>query len=270
MVSIPGLNEWAVDIDKKSGVAGNPQQNEGDTVETGGVKRPLEEDSEMETSEPGDVVSKKPPTEKADDSARKPNLSKEFFLNSPIADRPSKASLVKFYEDVADLALNDVVEVVGFISMDPLLCGSNQAPSEFDNFDEVCASNPPPSLIPRIHAVTHRKLTHLNPLLHEGIDNELTDQLKEEAAKDIRLILTQCLMGDTIAADYLFCHLISTVYVRGDETLGQYSINLTNFPASVLPDYTKRFYEILELLLPASHYLPVTLENLNNTEFIPT
>lgn len=91
-------------------------------------------------------------------------LSKEYQLNSPIADRPSNACLIKFYDDTAKLALNDVIDVVGFVSIDPSLCGSNQKQDEFENFDEICAMNPPPSLIPRIHAITYRRLAHLDTM----------------------------------------------------------------------------------------------------------
>lgn len=273
MISIPGLNDWASDVERMSGNIFHQNTNEQDESSTNGVKRSLEEDTDMDISESNTVSqssNKKSTSEIEKKSDRNPNLSKEFFLNSPISDRPSKACVVRFYDDVSDLALNDVLEVIGFISMDPLLCGSNQPANEFDNFDEVCAKNPPPSLIPRIHVIAHKKLTHLNPILHDGQGIKFTDQLMKEAAKDVRIMLTQCLMGDTVAANYLFCHLVSTVYVRSDETLGQYSVNLTNFPSSLLPNYTKQLYEVLELILPASHYFPVTLDNLNNTEFIPT
>lgn len=268
MVSIPGLNEWAVEIEKRSE---DSIPNNGNSVEpSSGVKRPLDENEEaMELDTTNTNSAKKPINDSTQPKSEQKGLSKEFLLNSPIADRPSKAFLVKFYEDSSDLSLNDVIEVVGFISLDPSLCGSNQKPNEFENFDEVCAMNPPPSLIPRIHAITFRPLKHLNPIVH-GCSALLNLPNREEVLKDLRIILSQCLLGDTLAADYLLCHLISTVYVRGEETLGQFSINLMNFPSEILPNYTKQLYEIIELLLPASHYFPVTLDNLNDTDFIPS
>lgn len=271
MVSVPALNDWAVELEI-------PLQHQGESghgklgSDSLGVKRPIDAvatDGETEAMETDESQTNKKPARDAT-AVQAGGLSKEYQLNSPIADRPGNACIVKFYNDGEKLKLNEVIDVVGFISMDPSLCGSNLKSDEIDNFDEVCAMNPPPSLIPRIHAITYRPLTHLNPLLHDGRTLSLTELNKNEIVHDLRKVLTQCLLGDSIAADYLFCHLVSTVYVRSEETLGQFSMNITNLPNSILPGYTKQLYEIIELILPASHYFPVTLDNLNSTEFIPT
>lgn len=107
--------------------------------------------------------------------------------------------------------------------------------------------------------------------MHSDVDINtlMTAEQMAEVYKDLKLIFTQSLFGDEIAAEYLLCHLISTVYVRAEQTLGQFSLNITNIPAEVLPEYTKHLYEIIAALLPASHYFPVTLEHLNSLEFIP-
>lgn len=272
VVSIPGLNDWAVDLEKGSANQEEPIQPE--TVQLTGVKRSLDAEETADDAVAMDTdesqANKKHASEVKGNEPESRGLSKEYQLNSPIADRPSNACLVKLYDAPADLELNQVIDVIGFVSIDPSLCGSHHKADEFENFDEVCAMNPPPSLIPRIHAITYRSLEHLNPLLHDGRTLSLTEQSKNEIYLDLRKVLTQCLFGDSVAADYLFCHLVSTVYVRSEETLGQFSMNITNFPANILPDYTKQLYEIIELILPASHYFPVTLDNLNTTEFIPT
>lgn len=272
MVSIPGLNDWAVDLEKESATQVETAQPE--TLESAGVKRSLDveetvgETAPMDTDEP--QTNKKRVSDANGVDSDPKGLSKEYQLNSPIVDRPSNACMIKFYDDTVNLKLNQVIDVVGFLSIDPSLCGSNRTPEEYESFDEVCAMNPPPSLIPRIHAITYRPLAHLNPLLHDGRTLTLTEQQKNEIFLDMRKILSQCLLGDNLAADYLFCHLMSTVYVRcEEETLGQFSMNITNFPINILPDYTKQLYEIIELILPASHYFPITLDNLNTTEFIP-
>lgn len=226
-------------------------------------------DNEMDTDD-GSSLKKIKKTDDTKSTTETPALSREYLLNSPIADRPSRASLIKLYDSPAALSLNDVIDVVGFLSTSSSLCGSNQAFSDFDNANEVYAMNPPPSLIPRIHVITYRSVNHLNPLLLDSQPTVFTDTMRTEINKDLKNVLTQCLFGDSVAADYLLCHLISTVYIRGNETLGQFSINLTNFPPEVLPNYTKQLYEILEMILPASHYFPVTVDNLNTMAFIPT
>lgn len=283
MVSIPGLNDWAVDIEKRpstSDMSYSSMEIEMDNASSNGIKRPLDDESNGNNAEQMEIdpnmVNKKLNQSKSESeenaNTNNTNLSREYLLNSPIVDRPSNACLVKFYDDAPKIALNDVLDIIGFVSLDASLCGSNQQPNDFESFDEICAMNPPPSLIPRIHVISYRSLSHSNPLLHDNRHNgtALSEQTHIDCFRDLRTALTQCLYGDEIAADYLFCHLVSTVYVRSDETLGQFSLNLTNFPNQNLSTYIKQLYEIIESCVPASHYFPITIDNLNNTEFIPT
>lgn len=177
------------------------------------------------------------------------------------------------YNDFDNLLLNTVVDVIGFLSVDAVLDGTNHDLNDFEDITEVQAANPPPSLIPRIHAVLINPISHLNPLVPQtkfdgitGFDGHACTELY----KDIQLVLTQCLLGDVIAAEYLMAHLISTVYVRSElECLGQFSLNLSNIPAPILSVYTKKLYEIIEMILPASHFFPMTLDNLNLLQFSP-
>lgn len=275
MVSVPGLNNWAVDIEKEiiteNGIPSVKYMDvEMNNVPSTGVKRTLtEQPDEMETDSNSKKLNTVEPTV-AKIEVNNTNLSREYLLNSPIVDRPSNACLVKFYDDAPKISLNDVLDVVGFVSLDANLCGSHRQPSEFENFDEICAMNPPPSLIPRIHVISYRPLLHTNPLLHDNrCEQPLSGQQKLDCYRDLRKALSQCLFGDEIAADYLFCHMISTVYVRSDETLGQFALNITQIPSNVT-NYTKQLYEIIESCLPASHYFPITIENLNTTDFVPT
>ncbi|XP_035892670.1 mini-chromosome maintenance complex-binding protein [Anopheles stephensi] len=198
-------------------------------------------------------------------------LSADYLLNSPIAERPGKACLVKLYSNYDDWTLNTVIEVVGFLSVDPALDGTGDSTGmeEFaDDLSEHQATHPPPSLIPRLHAISVRKLAHTNPLLLELQRDDAAGS--ETTYKDLHNLFTQCLFGDGIAADYLLCHLVSSVYIRDEvECRGQFCLNLSNIPADALPDYTRSLYELLELLLPASHYLPMTLDNMNTVQFVP-
>lgn len=181
---------------------------------------------------------------------------------------------MQIYDDFDRFTLNSVLDIVGFLSVDPVLDGSCHEPTEFEEMAEIQANNPPPSLIPRLHAVSIRDVTHLYPLpIHETAieDTLLFDgEPIADIFKDIQLALTQCLFGDAFAAQYLMCHLISRVYVRSElQTLGQFSLNLSNVPLQVLPDYACQLYEVIELLLPASHYFPMTLDNMNTVQFVP-
>lgn len=177
------------------------------------------------------------------------------------------------YNDFDNLVLNTVVDVIGFLSVDAVLDGTNHDLNDFDNITEVQAANPPPSLIPRIHAILIKPISHLNPLVPQTTFDTITgfdEHTCVELFKDIQLVLTQCLLGDNIAAEYLMAHLISTVYVRSElECLGQFSLNLSNIPAPILSIYTKMLYEIIEMILPASHFFAMTLDNLNLLQFSP-
>jgi hypothetical protein len=68
---------------------------------------------------------------------------------------------LQVYDSGPALALNDVIEVVGFLSVDPGLC----VPSEEMEDEAAELHNKPGSLVPRLHAVSVRKLQHNNPLL---------------------------------------------------------------------------------------------------------
>lgn len=283
VISIPGYNSWAVECEQKMNAWCLPKVGD-KPDEVANAKRSHCDDEDMETDGPVDKDNpfKKPmlpvdpsaetqqacSSRSASTNSKQNVLSAEYLLNSPITERPSKACLVKLYSNYDNCTLNTLVDVVGFLSVDPALDGSTD---QMDNFEyemsEHQATNPPPSLIPRIHAISFQKLKHVNPLLDVPHESQCDNM---NIWKDIQNLLTQCLFEDKMAADYLLCHLISTVYLRNEiESLGHFSLNLSNIPAEVLPSYTKGLYEIIELLLPASHYFPMTLENMNTMQFVP-
>ncbi|XP_053686090.1 mini-chromosome maintenance complex-binding protein [Sabethes cyaneus] len=282
VITIPGYNNWALDHDRTNIGVDGCQHNVANNA--GCAKRLLEhEPMDTDDSMTGRSTAKKPtlhiePALAEEQASSSKNvvsgektakvLSAEYLLNSPIPERPSKACLVKLYSNFDEPTLNTLIDVVGFLSVDPALDGSTDQMEDFpDEIPEHHATNPPPSLIPRIHAISIHKLKHTNPMLQNVCDNAGTQC---DIWKDIQNLLTQCLFEDKVAADYLFCHLISTVYIRNElESLGQFSLNLANVPTEALPYYTEGIYEILELLLPASHYFPMTLENMNTKQFVP-
>lgn len=70
------------------------------------------------------------------------------------------------YDTDSTVVLNDVIEVVGFLSVDPALSVSSVGTEEMEDDEETHLHNQPVSLVPRLHAVYVRKLCHNNPLLH--------------------------------------------------------------------------------------------------------
>lgn len=135
-------------------------------------------------------------------------VSMDHILNFPLPGRPGKVCHVRMYTETEDLKLNDLCEFVGFISFNPILSYECYQLEEFDNPAEVQTHNPPPSVVPRIHCVGWKKLKHCNPLVGaKKFSNDRMMYLKGE----LLVVLTQILLGDKLAAEYLLYHLISNM-----------------------------------------------------------
>lgn len=173
------------------------------------VKRPREEES-METDETcaeADTTNKKTCKSSAEKS-NQATVSVDYILNFPLPGSSGKVCHLKVYKDMDDFKLNELYEFVGFLSLDPILSHESYHSGEFDNPMEVQTHNPPPSLVPRIHCVGWKKLTHNNPLVEtQKFSCEKMGFLKRE----LLVVLTQVLLGDRLAAEYLLYHLISSV-----------------------------------------------------------
>lgn len=167
--------------------------------------------------------------------------------------------------DNLDRPINTVAEIIGFLSVIPKRATEAM---ETDGFGEDMTTNLPST---QIHAVTMKELPHNNPLLLDQIHN---DEIYSpaEIQKDLLKILTQFMFGDEVAAHYVLLHLLSNVYGRvAGEILGKFSVNLTcqAVPKEVLVEHIKKFYNFIELLVPDSSYLPLTIENFNTETFVP-
>jgi len=103
----------------------------------------------------------------------------------------------------------------------------------------------------------------------EGIQS-LVGEIRE-TRELLRTVLQEALMGDALAAEMLICHLMSSVYLRQDVvSLGKYSINLSGLTSKLLEqNYTTRFNSLLQTLTARSHFLPMTIETMNKTKFVP-
>lgn len=166
---------------------------------------------------------------------------------------------VKIY-DTSEVILNQLAEVIGFIYT------TGNTPMDTDDFGDEVDQLPPYV----IHAVMFKEQPHNNPLLLHGIDSTVEDMAMLQ--NDIHRILTQFMFGDEIAAQYMLCHLISNVYARvNDEALGKFTLNLIchSIPIEILKEYTQNLYNFIENLMPNSLYIPLTIENLNTSSFVP-
>lgn len=128
-----------------------------------------------------------------------------------------------------------------------------------------------------------------NSKVSPGIDSTLIENSRMHVMslrKEIVSCFQEMLLGDSLAAEYLLMHLLSTVFMRKDVTvLGKFSLNLTNIPLSVLKGviqhdenkvtsinetFTNSFYKALTNFVTMSHKFDFTIENLNKSNLIPT
>ncbi|KAL2747596.1 mini-chromosome maintenance complex-binding protein isoform X2 [Vespula maculifrons] len=268
VISIPGLNNWAKHEDTNINNLNRDVINNYNTN-----KRSLEnnEVEEMDCLEPTRKKEKllMDETNGTLNNAKinKENngiLSKEHILNFPIPIDNGKACIVKIYDETIHLKLNQVVDIIGFISLDPILSVINNSEEMMEDV-EMNTHNPPVSLVPRLHAIQITELTK-----HE-IENAPLIMSKAQAIRGhLHIILSQLLFGDQLAADYLICHLLSSIYMRKDYLcLGTYPLNITNFSVTKCKTFPKKLYDFLTLFVKKSHLLEVTLENLNDMALIP-
>ncbi|XP_066535529.1 mini-chromosome maintenance complex-binding protein [Hoplias malabaricus] len=261
-------------------------------------KRSYEEDDEMETqteqqkelnSGPQDVEShrnvdsKRLETEAPSQNASPSRCSSELDLNFPLPGERGPACLVKVYEEWDGFKLNDMLEVFGILSVDPalsLVADDKEASSLLDpavcmeTVEEQRAHSPPASLVPRIHMLYALPLQHNNPLLPSAVSEDkgafLNGVLSELSSVRAELLsfFTHIFLGDSLAAEYLILHLISTVYARRDVLpLGKFALNVSGCPHS--SPYTEQLYQIIQQLVPSSYRICMSLHNMNNQRMVP-
>ncbi|XP_075875232.1 mini-chromosome maintenance complex-binding protein [Nelusetta ayraudi] len=201
-------------------------------------------------------------------------------LNFPLPGEKGPSCLVKVYEDWDSYKVNDTLEVYGVLSVSPALSAlaheKDASMSALDPADsmetaeEQRVHSPPASLVPRLHVLHARRLPHNNPLLPEGGAAVSSSTLSEMASVRAELLayFTHVLQGDALAAEYLILHLISDVYSRRDVLpLGKFTLNISGCPA--VGPFTQRLYQNLQQLVPSSHYLAMSLQNMNQVRLVP-
>ncbi|XP_074532761.1 mini-chromosome maintenance complex-binding protein [Halichoeres trimaculatus] len=292
-VPIPGESPWVKDCYASlSQVKVTPSTSYTPTRQ----KRSYEEDVDMNTSQkelfPGQIPTeqhgsgdfKRQETEVP--SSQTPCVS-QLDLNFPLQGEKGPSCLVKVYEDWDSFKLNETVEVYGILSVSPALSAladksaassSLLDPTEcIESIEEQKVHSPPASLVPRLHMLYAKKLSSNNPLLPSAALEDdtsraetLSSSLSEMAVikAELHTYLTQVLLGDALAAEYLILHIISSVYTRRDVLpLGKFTLNLSGCPPS--SSYTEHVYRIIQQLVPSSYYLPMSLQNMNQMRMVP-
>ena len=204
-------------------------------------------------------------------------------LNFPLPDERGPACLVHFYDQESKFKVNDMVEFIGILSVDPGLAvfadqsmedaDGSVAPTPDDLItpEEQAVHHPPPSLVPRLHCLTFRHLMHSNPCVPYNIKGESCTHLMGQLAEvrgELLSLLTQVACGDALAAEYILLHLVSSVYNwTGIMPVGKFALNVSGCPLS--QSFPQEVYKLLEQLVPKCHFLSMTLNNMNTLSFVP-
>lgn len=192
-----------------------------------------------------------------------------------------KVCFVKVYDSGnIHLKLNDIVEVIGIIDFSEKSSTNFEARSVQGEGEQTLSSfHLPARIAPEIHALVIRKLNHINPLL---LSSPLTSVLESRSSVDfcqgmrrqLHSLLSQCLFGDDLAANYLLCCLLSRVYSRKDVmALGSFPVGISGLSPTIKDEertlFVKSLYQLLSGIATHSSYLPLSLDNLNAKSFVP-
>ena len=203
-------------------------------------------------------------------------------LNFPLPNEHGPACLVHVYVEHNSFKVNDMVEFIGVLSVDPGLATFDDQdeepksvmPTHQVSVEEQAAHYPPPSLVPRIHCLVYHCLSHSNPCIPPVLRKESntgTNILSELSATrgELVSVLSQVMFGDALAAEYTLLHLISSVYSwSGIMPLGKFALNLSGcLPSQPI---TQELYKLIEELVPKCYFLSMTLQKMNTLNFMPT
>ncbi|KAK2852570.1 hypothetical protein Q7C36_007771 [Tachysurus vachellii] len=299
-VPIPGESHWSLSLTFVNSYAGASQARvvPSTSYTPNRHKRSYEEDDEMDTqtqqneeiSGPQNtsdshrnVDSKRLETEAPSQNTSPSHCSSTLDLNFPLPGERGPACLVKVYNEWDSFKLNDMLEIFGILSVDPalsLVAEEKEASSFLDptesmeSVEEQRAHSPPTSLVPRLHMLYAEPLQHNNPLLPSAVSEDkganLNNAISEMSSVRAELLtyLTHVFLGDSLAAEYLILHLISSVYARRDVLpLGKFALNVSGCPHT--SPYTEQLYQIVQQLVPSSYRLCMSLHNMNTQRMVP-
>lgn len=191
----------------------------------------------------------------------------------PLASVTDGHAIAYFYSDEAGVHVNDLVELVGVLAVEPAATLFAADVSEMDPFfaTEALAHHPPGSLVARIHVLYHRVLAHAHPCVPQpaAITPELFAARAMPAIRGrVLAYLASCLGGDALAAEYALLTLLSRVVKRTDTlVLGKMSLNLTAMSAAA--GVAQALAQAIGSLRPTTVSLALSVPSLNGSALVP-
>ncbi|XP_025208008.1 mini-chromosome maintenance complex-binding protein [Melanaphis sacchari] len=188
------------------------------------------------------------------------NMNKRIRLD-PACQNYSKEIFIFVYPediDTNELKVNQIVEVVGFLDR-------RTVQEDDGNLQEQS------SIVKETYCIHAVQLKLLKSIISDN--EEMNNSIWNEASNihaELKLVLTQALLGDSLVADYLLFYLISTSYNRQHNLVpGKFSLNIRGIPENIGKNYTKHLYSLISYLVVKSEYLPIQIHTLNNMDMIP-
>ncbi|BFZ02319.1 hypothetical protein BsWGS_05358 [Bradybaena similaris] len=199
-------------------------------------------------------------------------------MNLPLPNESGVPCILRVYSRNVELKTTDAIEVIGILSVDPQLACMFDEDTQIDSSErqELEAHEPPPSLVPRLHALVTRRIHHNNPELCRNPASEKykldISQLMQDAGSiylELLSIFEHALLGDKLAAEYLLCNIVSNVYARADGlALGKLCINISGCP--LVQRYPALLHHLISQLVPQSVLIDMSIDNMNTLRLIPS
>ncbi|KAH0553492.1 hypothetical protein KQX54_001236 [Cotesia glomerata] len=256
MISIPGLNNWAKENMigcelNKNNLNDLTKATSSSSTEKRALDNDYDDDNDepMDTTEPAFKKEKKLSVVPAESQTKndkflksKVIISQDHLINFPIPIVDDKKCVVKIYNDDC-YKLNQALDIIGFICLNPNningLTLTEDIMDEMEIAEAQTYNLPPPSFIPRLHAI---KINQLVPKIFYNNYNSIISKVNL-IRSDLHLVLSQLLFGDELAANYVIF--------------------------DKFPYFTNNFYDILKLFIAKTHLFECTLDNLNNSKLVP-
>jgi len=214
--------------------------------------------------------------------------AEDFGLNFPIPSEErrghgaSTACIVKLYDaDIDILRLCDSIEVIGVLCVNPGIASLADASTGKMEDDWRDARQPSTALVPRIHALTVRRLPFHTPLLPYTPDwlseERLASAFQRQFGAPGAAMLTarnaageqlaKYLGGDVLAAEYFLMLLVSRSFAKhGEKSLGTWSLNCAGWPKSL---DASALAQASGELVPRAVNLEITSDSLNTKRWRP-
>lgn len=263
-IPIPGETKWSI-LKKEKYIA--------DLEDLGTFKQPKHRvkrgHEEILEGEETSKLTKTP--SKPDPKVSEKNHYQLGELNFPLPNMHGLSSVVKVYGDMQaeQFKLNDVFEFTGFFYLNDTIPNFEDINEE--DMDSLVSQFPG---VPIIHCIDERKIVDTNPYIPLDIiefKKELSEFIPQIRTIRQQLInvLKSCLGQDLLAAEYLLYYLLSRIYYRQTTThpIGHLPLNF------IIPDHGNvlcdTLYPIIQNLTCKCHMIPLTLENLASSKYIP-